>query len=192
MKLTPKQEMFALEYLVDLNATQAALRAGYSKKTAMEQGYQLLQKKAVQEAIQKAMDERSKRTEITADNVIQEIARIAFDDIKNYLDFRTELQHVGDEPSTGEPIYRYSQVIEMKDSKEIDTRNIQEVSYSPKDGFKFKLYDKQKALVDLGKHLKLFTEKVEHSGTVTHQTVDFSSFSTEELRKLVKHIENDE
>lgn len=192
MKLTPKQKRFCEEYLIDLNATQAAIRAGYSMKRAKEIGHQQLQKPLVQESIQKAMNERSKRTEITADSVLEELHHIAFDDIKNYLEFRTELQHVGDEPSTGQPIYRYSQVIEMKDSKQIDTRNVQEVSYSPKDGFKFKLYDKQKALVDLGRHLKLFTEKVEHSGFVTNQTVDFSSFSTEELRKLVKHIENDE
>lgn len=182
-KLTPKQKRFVEEYLTDLNATQAAIRAGYSAKRASEMGYQLLQKTTVQLAIQAAMDDRSKRTEITADRVLQEIAHIAFDDIKNYLDFRTELQEIGINPNNGDPIYRYDQVIQMKNSKDIDTRNIQEVSMSPKDGFKFKLYDKQKALVDLGRHLKLFTEKVEHSGTVI-QKLDLSSLTAEELKKL--------
>ena len=65
-KLTPKQEMFVKEYLVDLNATQAAIRAGYSQAAAMEQGYQLL-KTSVQTALQVAMNARSQRTEITAD-----------------------------------------------------------------------------------------------------------------------------
>jgi phage terminase small subunit len=186
MKLTPKQECFAKEYLIDLNATQAAIRAGYSAKRAKEIGHQQLQKPLVQEAIQRAMDERSKRTEITADFVLQGLAHIANDDIKNYLDFRTEKQLVGEDPETGEPVYKYSQVIEMKNSKDIDTRNVQEVSFSPKDGFKFKLYDKQKAFVDLGRHLKLFTEKVEHSGTIINQNIDLSSFSMEELKNLAK------
>src|SRR5579875_2449812 len=135
-KLTPKQKRFVEEYLIDLNATQAAIRAGYSAKNADKIGSELLGKTRVAEAIQKAMDERSKRTEITADRVLQELARIAFDDIKNYLEFRTERQEVGINPENGEPIYGYTQVIQMKDSKDIDTRSIQEVSMSPKDGFK--------------------------------------------------------
>lgn len=73
MKLTAKQEMFCKEYLIDLNATQAAIRAGYSEKTAMEQGYQLLQKTSVKENIQVLMDKRSERTEITADYVLEGI-----------------------------------------------------------------------------------------------------------------------
>ncbi len=70
-ELTPKQERFVDEYLVDLNATQAAIRAGYSKKTAEQQGYQLLQKTSVLAAIQEAKSKRSERTEITQDWVLQ-------------------------------------------------------------------------------------------------------------------------
>lgn len=69
-QLTDKQKRFIEEYLIDLNATQAAIRAGYSKKTAMEQGHQLLQKTSVQNAIQLAQNKRSKRVEITQDDVI--------------------------------------------------------------------------------------------------------------------------
>ena len=68
--LTAKQSRFVEEYLVDLNATQAAARAGYSAKTAEQQGYQLLQKTSVQQAIAEAMSKRSERTEITADQVL--------------------------------------------------------------------------------------------------------------------------
>lgn len=155
VKLTEKQRKFCEEYLIDLNATKSAIRAGYSEKTAMEQGYQLLQKTSVQEEIQRAMDERSKRTEITADRVLQELAHIAFDDIKNYLDFYPD------------PESKYGMRIDVKDSREIDTRNVAEVSIG-KDGFKFKNYCKDHALVNLGKHLKLFTEKqeIEVSGSV--------------------------
>lgn len=72
-KLTPKQEAFVREYLVDLNATQAAIRAGYSEKTAEQQGYQLLQHPLVSLAVKEAMDKRAERTEITADWVLKGI-----------------------------------------------------------------------------------------------------------------------
>lgn len=72
-KLTPKQRMFVAEYICSLNSTEAAKKAGYSPKTAMEQGYQLLQKTSVQTAIQEQMDARSKRTLINADYVLNGI-----------------------------------------------------------------------------------------------------------------------
>lgn len=78
MALTPKQERFVQEYLVDLNATQAAIRAGYTKKRASELGYQLLQKTTVQVALKAAMDRRARRTEITQDMVLEEIGKVAF------------------------------------------------------------------------------------------------------------------
>jgi phage terminase small subunit len=78
--LTPKQARFVEEYLIDLNATQAAIRAGYSAKTAEWIGPQLLGKSHVRERIETAQRERSARTGITADRVVQEIARLAFAD----------------------------------------------------------------------------------------------------------------
>lgn len=79
-KLTPKQKKFIDEYLLDLNATQAAIRAGYSAKTANRIGPQLLVKSWISEEIQKAMQRREKRTEITVDRVVKELAAIALDD----------------------------------------------------------------------------------------------------------------
>jgi Terminase small subunit len=77
-----RQEHFVEEYLVDLNATQAALRAGYSPKTAEAQGSRLLSHVKVQRAITARMAERSKRTEVAADRALLEIARIAFSDLR--------------------------------------------------------------------------------------------------------------
>ena len=77
MALTAKQAAFVREYLIDLNATQAAIRAGYSQRRAGEIGYQLLQKTTIQEAIKEAMDERGKRTNITQDFVLSELYKIA-------------------------------------------------------------------------------------------------------------------
>lgn len=79
-KLTAKQLVFIEEYLIDLNATQAAIRAGYSKKTAQQVGSQNLSKLVIQTEIQKAMKQRSERTGITAIKILDAIAEIGFAD----------------------------------------------------------------------------------------------------------------
>jgi phage terminase small subunit len=87
-KLTPKQEIFIREYLVDLNATQAAIRAGYSKKTAEAIGLENLGKPRIKEAIQIAMEERSENTEITAEKVLQRWWDIATADPNDIIHMR--------------------------------------------------------------------------------------------------------
>ena len=86
---SPRQEQFVAEYLVDLNATQAAIRAGYSEKTARQQGARLLSNVYIQAAIAQARQEQQQRTQITADSVVKEAALIAF------ADARELVQHVG-------------------------------------------------------------------------------------------------
>lgn len=160
MKLNQKQKTFCEEYLIDLNATQSAIRAGYSEKTAKSIGQRLLTYVDIQAYIQQLMDKRSERTEITADRVLNELAHIAFDDIKNYLSFKngTVVNILGQEEDRV--------VVKIKDSEEIDTRNVSEISIGKDGQFKFKLYCKDNALVQLGKHLTLFTDKIEHSGKI--------------------------
>lgn len=85
-KLTEKQQRFVDEYLIDLNATQAAIRAGYSVKTANEQGSQNLAKLSIQQAIAKQMAERSKRTGINQDRVVLELAKIALVKMTDIVD----------------------------------------------------------------------------------------------------------
>ena len=85
-KLTEKQQRFVDEYLIDLNATQAAIRAGYSVKTANEQGSQNLAKLSIQQAIAEQMAERSKRTGVNQDRVVLELARIAFVKMTDLVD----------------------------------------------------------------------------------------------------------
>ena len=80
MALNDKQQRFVDEYLKDLNATQAAIRAGYSAKTAYAIAEKLLRKVEIQQAVQDAKKARSERTEITQDRVLQELARLAFFD----------------------------------------------------------------------------------------------------------------
>jgi hypothetical protein len=86
--LTPKQERFVQEYLVDLNATQAAIRAGYSPKTAEQQGYQLLQKTSVSAAIASGKQEQKERLIESADDVVKELLTIATADPRELVEFR--------------------------------------------------------------------------------------------------------
>lgn len=85
-KLTPKQKAFVSEYLIDLNATQACIRAGYSKKTADRIGPELLGNPCVSAAIQKAMQERQRRTEVTQDYVIAKLKEIADKEASDYTE----------------------------------------------------------------------------------------------------------
>lgn len=148
--LTPKQERFCQEYLIDLNATQAATRAGYSKKTANEQGARLLANVSVSSHINKLKLERSRNTGITAERVLEEIAKLAFFDPRKLLN------------EDGSP----KQIHLLDDETAAAIAGIDVVTKGNADaGFadimKVKLADKARGLELLGKHLKLFTEKIE-------------------------------
>lgn len=145
-KLNDRQLKFCEEYIIDLNAKRAAIAAGYSEKTAEVQASNLLRNIKVAEKVQALMNNRSKRTEITADKVLQEIAAIAFADAKELFD----------------------QDGNMRPLDEIaDTTAISEVTKTTmKNGNvkqSIKTYDKLRALELLGKHLVLFTDKIDHS-----------------------------
>jgi phage terminase small subunit len=85
-KLTPRQARFCDEYLIDLNATQAAIRAGYSPRTANQQGARLLANVKIQAALGERMEKRAERTGIDADSVVRRLAEIAFGDLGEFLD----------------------------------------------------------------------------------------------------------
>lgn len=162
-KLTAKQKKFVQEYLIDLNATQAAIRAGYSQKTASRIGPELLGKTCIVNAMQKAMKSREERTQVTQDRVLREYAKIAFADMKDYVSFRTEKVVIGIDDD-GSPITDYRQIIDVKSSDEVDGTVIQEVSVNAKGVFTFKLHDKKGALDALGRHLGMFKDKLEVPG----------------------------
>lgn len=174
-KLTAKQQRFIEEYLVDLNATQAAIRAGYSPKTARQIAQRMLSKVYIQEALSQAIQDRSKRTQITADQVVAQLAKIAFSDITNFVRFgRREVQVMGafgpvyEETEDGkkEPVMKDVNYVDFKESNQVDGTIISEVKQG-KDGSSVKLNDRMRALELLGKHLGMFNDKVEHSGEVS-------------------------
>ena len=84
-KLNPRQKRFCKEYLIDLNATQAAVRSGYSKKTATEQASRLLTNVNISQEVKKLVDARSVKTEIKADDVLNEIKKMAFANMLDYM-----------------------------------------------------------------------------------------------------------
>lgn len=184
-KLTPKQKIFADEYLVDLNATRA-YKAAYpsckKEETINAAASRMLRNVKVKEHIDKRMKDREKRTEVTQDKVLKELAKIGFADIKDYLEYKTA-KTVVEHDENGEPVIDYQQIVNVIDSKEVDTSVIQEVSIGKDGTFKFKLYDKQKALVDIGKHLGMFTDKVEVKGNLNVNN-PFEGLTTEQLLKI--------
>lgn len=155
-KLSDKQMLFVQEYLIDLNATQAAIRAGYSENTAYSQGQRLLKNVEVQKAIDEAKQCRSKRTLITQDRVLEEIAKVAFGDIRSIYDDNGNLLHPHEwEDDTAAMISGMDVSTERdKDSNEMTVTT------------KVRLNDKLRALEMAGRHLKLFTDKTEHSGEI--------------------------
>jgi len=96
--LTPKQERFVAEYLVDLNATQAAIRAGYSAKTAEQQGPRLLGNVVVAAAIGEAQARHLAAVDVSAQRVLKELAAIGFSDIRAIFDENGQLRPVNELP----------------------------------------------------------------------------------------------
>jgi phage terminase small subunit len=157
MALTAKQQRFVDEYLKDLNATQAAIRAGYSKKTAASIGQENLTKPEIAKALKEAMQGRSERTAITQDMVLRELAKIGFSDIRKVVRWgETEVRMVDSEEGEGDLAPYHG--LALIDSNEVDDETagaIAEVSQG-RDGLKVKLHDKRSALVDIGRHLGMF------------------------------------
>lgn len=146
--MTERQKRFIAEYLIDLNATQAAIRAGYSVKTAGSIGDENLKKPEINSAIAKEMAKRSKRTGVNQDRVVLELAKIAFVNASDVIDADTATV--------------------KDDATADDTAAIQSIKvkvFPTKDGEgverEIKLGDKLKALELLGKHLGMWNDKLD-------------------------------
>ncbi len=148
--MTEKQKVFADEYLIDLNATRAYRVAYPSVKkdeTAAVNGSKLLRNTKVAAYIQERMQERQKRTEITQDRVLQELAAIAFAKTTDYSEIKNGC-------------------VRIKDTAELNEQQVRALAgiEEGKFGIKVKLNDKEKALELIGRHLGMFKDKLEVSG----------------------------
>lgn len=166
--LTAKQQRFIENYLLDLNATQAAIRAGYSKRTANEQGTQLLNNPAIKTAIDAAKMKRSEKAEISAERVLLEIQRIAFYDPVDLIQVIRDA--LPDEISDDVEIIDGKIISGLRSARDIrflpeDVRRaIVGWGYDRNQNFTIKLADKSKALDQLARHLSLYNDKLEVTG----------------------------
>ncbi len=149
--LTDKQKQFCHEYLIDLNATQAAIRAGYSEHTANEQGCQTLAILSIQNYISELKALRAKRCEISQDNVLREIARISFSDMRLFYDADGNLKKPHELDDDSAACLSGIDVDEITEyNRDTGKRDVVGITK------KIKLYNKIAALDALGKHLGIF------------------------------------
>lgn len=188
MKLTEKQKIFVNEYLVDLNATRAYKVAYPNVKkddTAAVNGNRLLRNAKVKEYLDERMKEREKRTEITQDKVLEELAAIAFSNGSKYAKVIEET--VYDEngevllDSDGNIVKQKVVDLVLTDElSETDKKAIASIKKG-RNGIEISTCDKVRALELLGKHLGMFKEKVEVSGNINNP---YEELTTEQLLKL--------
>lgn len=167
--MTPKQERFVQEYLIDLNATQAAIRAGYSAKTAESAGPRLLGNVEVRAAIEARQTERAASVGVTAEKVLRELALLGFSNMGDYMNAGPDGDpYLSFADLTREQTAALTEVTveDFKDGRGDDGRDVRRI--------KFKLADKRAALVDIGKHIGMFKDKaqVEHTGAMTVRWAD--------------------
>ena len=190
MKLTPKQNIFVNEYLVDLNATRA-YKVAYPKvkkeETINAAASRMLRNVKVAEYIEQKMKDREKRTEITQDKVLNEIAKIAF---ANGSDFAKVVQKsykkaivdtCGRQMGEEEVFYNDVEIILTDDLPEDKKKAIAAIKQT-KFGIEVASCDKVRALELLGKHLGMFKDKIEVSGNINNP---YEGLSTEQLLKIV-------
>lgn len=165
--LTAKQAMFISEYMVDKNATQAALRAGYSAKTAGSTGYELLQKPHIKAAIEQQRAEQAERTGIKADEILIALANIARADIRDAVQWGSNVVEMdaegkiippGDERE-GTGVQTSIPFVMAEGSENLPrelTAAISEVSMTERGTFRVKMHDKLAAIEKLMRHMGMF------------------------------------
>lgn len=152
--MTARQQRFVQEYLIDFNATQAAIRAGYSETTARQIGAENLTKPDIQQAITKAQAAMAEKVEVTREEIIRELKRLAFADMSAFSNWG-------------------ARGVTLRDSSELSpdlTAAVAEIQET-KVGVKIKLHDKKGALELLARHLGLLTDRVDINTTMEYKIV---------------------
>lgn len=157
--MTPKHKAFVREYLLDPNATQAAIRAGYSEKTARQQGQRLLTNVNILAAINAAQAKRAERTQIDADYVLRRIIEIDQMDVLDIMDEKHNLKPISEWPKVWRQYLSGIDVAEMFEGRGDDRAIVGVLK-------KIKWPDKVRNLELLGKHVgvQAFKDRIEHSG----------------------------
>jgi phage terminase small subunit len=182
-KLTPRQRLFVHEYLVDLNATQAAKRAEYSKKTAYSQGQRLLKKVEIRKAIDAAIAKRTSKLVMTREEILRELSIIGRSDLKNFFEIdeggEITAKPFSDMPEgTSRALESIEEIRTIRESSDGKETNI------VTDRIKFKTHSKIGALELLGKHQGMFPTKFEGDLTLR------ARLSIDAMKKSAKAVED--
>lgn len=161
MKLTPKQMRFVDEWLIDFNGKQAAIRAGYSAKTAEVTAAKLLRNAKVKAEIARRQKDLQKRTEVSQERVVKELARIAFADMTDYAQVETRMIEKDDGTEVSYQAVALKETAELSAEQRAALAGIKQGA----NGIEVKLHDKIKALELLGRHIGMFNDKLSLSGT---------------------------
>ena len=145
MTLNRRQRIFAQEYLVDLNAKQAAIRAGYSPKTAKSVGYRLLTYVDVMAEVTRRLEDRAKRNDVDADRVIEELARLAFGDLRSIVQVTHRWKGRGEAVRGMDPGRGRDRQAEVAQTRQ---------------GIRVKMHPKLQALEALAKHLGMYVTRL--------------------------------
>lgn len=184
-KLNGRQQLFVLEYLIDRNATQAAIRAGYSEKTAKQIGSRLLTNVDVAEEIQRLGTKTAAKLEITRESIMQELASVGFARASDFVRVETEpALKLGIHPITGEVINvpgGYCQTVRITDTDELPEDKAAALAGIKQgaNGIEVKLHDKVRALELLGKAVGMFDK------------ADGAQQGIEDLTPLVELLKDD-
>lgn len=178
--LTEQQEKFALEYLVDLNARQAAIRAGYSEKTAASQASRLLTNVNIQKLISEGRKKLAHKTEITVERILTEYARIAFMDIRDAYTEDGKLKPIQDMPKDVAAAISGIDFEAMFEGSGEDKTRVGDL-------VKIRLSDKTKALDSLSRHLGMFNDQLFVRGLIGHTRLPdaeaYANMTTEDLAR---------
>jgi phage terminase small subunit len=171
--LTPKQKLFIWEYCRDLNATRAAIAAGYSEKGASVAGARLLTNVKVSAEIAKLTQKACTKLEISPEKLLQELARLSFLDPRKLYNEDGSFKRLSELDDDTAACIAGMEVEEVKGHTVVR---------------KIKFADKGASLERLGRYLKLFTDQVQHSGMIEH--VDLSHLSKQQLEEIERIIES--
>lgn len=152
--MTPRQERFVAEYLKDLNATRAAISAGFSEKTAAQQATRLLRNVQISAAVEKAKAKRIERVEVQADDVLRELMRLGYSDLSELLKWGPNGVEIVESKDLSVDARRAVEMVKMTEDKD------------GKRTFQIKQHSKERALELLGRHLGLFVDRLEVRGLV--------------------------
>ena len=178
-KLTPKQQAFIDEYLIDFNASATAVRAGYSPKTARYIGYENITKPHIQKAIQERIAELQKKARVDQERVLQMECCIAFSDIRKLFD--------GEAPTPLEDLQEVAQAIASFEIKELDLYANGERVETITD-YKYKFWDKGRSLERLGRGLGMYKEPGDKVGQGLEKLTGVLEEALKRKRKLLESV----